>query len=85
MGFSIGLRVYRLSICDKYSKKELKFADDDSKTDLLSFIKKFVVSYSGITDREELQRIWFFEPKDDANARVVCGYIRYGTYGCPFL
>ncbi|MGF0540388.1 hypothetical protein ACQQ2Q_20530 [Agrobacterium sp. ES01] len=81
MAFSIGLRVYQVTIYKENDRSPLMLTSDGAATDANNFLVDFVDSNLNPNDHEDLQRSWFFEKKSTAAVNNIFGYLRYGTYG----
>lgn len=81
MAFSIGLRVYQVSVHKEKDRTPLTLTGDGAATDAHQFLADFVDSNVDTNDHEELQRSWFFEKRSKASVNSIYGYLRYGTYG----
>ncbi|MBY3504007.1 MULTISPECIES: hypothetical protein [Rhizobium/Agrobacterium group] len=81
MAFSIGLRVYQVTVYREKDKAPLKLTEDGSATDLFSFLLDFVGKRGVASDREDLQRSWFMEQRGTPSSESIQGYVNYGTYG----
>ncbi len=81
MAFSIGLRVYEVTIYREKERQALPFSNDGTATDIYKFLSDFVANRGQPSDREDLQRSWFMEQHGVASASSIQGYVNYGTYG----
>lgn len=81
MSFSIGLRVYQITVCKDKDKTPLTFSGDGTVADANKFFSEFVASRGEPSDREDLLRSWFMETRGVASTNSIQGYVKYGTYG----
>jgi hypothetical protein len=81
MAFSIGLRVYKVSIQKEKQKEVVPLGKDGPASDLLAFLKAFVASNTNSNDHDGLQRSWFFDEKPNPSPIKIHGFIGYGTFG----
>jgi hypothetical protein len=81
MAFSIGLRVYQVTVHKENDRTPLLLTGDGSSTDANKFLADFVDANIDINDHEDLQRSWFFDKRSTAAVNNIYGYLRYGTYG----
>jgi hypothetical protein len=81
MAFSIGLRVYQVTVHKDQDRTPLKLTNDGALTDVRKFLEDFVDGNTNTNDHEDLQRSWYFEKLSEARLNSTYGYIRYGTYG----
>ncbi len=81
MAFSIGLRVYQVTIHKENDRTPLLLTGDGAATDAHKFLSDFVGENVNANDHEDLQRSWFFETKSESSINNIYGYLRYGTYG----
>lgn len=81
MAFSIGLRVYQVTIHKENDRSPISLSGDGGLADLNHLLSGFVDNNVSANDHEDLQRSWFFEKKSTAAVNNIYGYLRYGTYG----
>ena len=81
MAFSIGLRVYQISVHKDKDPIPLLLTSDGTPTDAYKFFSEFVHENTDSNDREDLQRSWFFDKRSGIAVNHVYGYLKYGTFG----
>lgn len=81
MAFTIGVRIYRISVRKKGSTDPLEIGPEGSPCDFLEYATDFVNRKVVPTTDVDAQRTWFFEPVKTNSIRTIHGYINYGTHG----
>lgn len=81
MAFTIGIRIYRITIRKKGAKDALDLGPDGDPCDFLDYVSDFVSRKVVPTTDTDAQRTWFFEPVETNSIRTIHGYINYGTHG----
>lgn len=81
MAFSIGLRVYHISLQRERGSAPVALAKRGAETDVFTFMSSFIHKHQRANDRQDLQRSWYFEPHACNDQHSLRGLIRYGTYG----
>jgi hypothetical protein len=81
MAFSIGVRLYRISIVDLASRETVVNAPGADPCDLFAFLEGFIARHEANTVEEEASRSWMFKPIPTQMERTLHGHISYGTHG----
>lgn len=74
MPAAVVVRLYKFQI--EHSDQSLHSSDY-----LLKILTDFVSEHTDITTETEIQRSWFFTPRNNLPHRAIHGLISYGTYG----
>ncbi|MGU3577081.1 hypothetical protein ACLBWZ_16320 [Brucellaceae bacterium C25G] len=81
MAFTIGVRIYRITIRKKGEKEALEIGPNSAPCDFIEYATDFVNRKIVPTTESDAQRTWFFEPIETNSIRTIHGYINYGTHG----
>ncbi|WP_156402278.1 hypothetical protein [Caulobacter sp. Root1472] len=81
MTASIGIRAYQVTINKKGDRALTRFDSSELRVRVPEFVSGFVAKNAAVVQNTELERSWFFEPKDDDGQGNTKGYVQYGTYG----
>ncbi len=81
MTISIGLRVYKFEMYEKFQREPLNWRDDDDLPSLKAFFDGFVDKNQTPNDDEVELRSWFFDKPKIKDKFTIKGIAQYGTFG----
>ncbi len=81
MTASIGIRAYQVTVNKKGDRALTRFDSTELRVRVPEFISRFVSKNAAAVQNTELERSWFFDPKEEDGLGGTKGYVQYGTYG----
>jgi hypothetical protein len=81
MASSIGIRIYQVSVQRIGKRGLLPFDTEGLTTPPPQFLVDFAASYVTATEHADIERTWYFEPKEAKGSESSKGYVHYGTFG----